>query len=61
MYFESYMPCCFPPDFTFVYSFLEKLRSTWFSAAPRTSRYLSSIHFILQFHRKKIQGRGEWL
>lgn len=60
-YFESYVPCCFSLGFTFVYSFSEILRITWFSAMSRTSRYLTSLHIILQFHRKKMQTRGERL
>lgn len=42
-----------PSGFTLVYSFLEVLKSTWFSAKSKTSRYLPPLHILLQFHRKK--------
>lgn len=55
------MACCFPLGFTFVYSFSGMLRSTQFSATFRSGRYLPSLHIIPQFHRKKMQARGERL
>lgn len=39
--------------------FQEMLRNKWFSVMSSTSRYLPSLHIILQFHRKKIYKQEE--